>query len=71
MVAFLTDFSGGFAYYALAINVVSLTLLWFSVRELRYQIRAKRSRPAAWYSATACLPYDIRDRAGLSRGVET
>lgn len=56
LTSFLSDFSRGFALYALAINAFSLALLWFSVRELSFQIRAKKSRPSSMVFREGMLP---------------
>lgn len=56
LATFLSDFSKGFAFYALSINAFSLALLWFSVRELSFQIRAKKSRPSSMVFREGMLP---------------
>ena len=53
---FLSLFSRGFSYYALAINAISMILLGFSVAELQFQIRAKRSRPSGMVFRPGMLP---------------
>lgn len=58
--AALSSFSRGyvstFAFYAIAVNAVSLFLLFFSTRELAERLRAKRSRSASSLYTENMLP---------------